>query len=298
MRSRFLTRLTNSEVENYLEFNDLIYIPVGTVETHGGMPLDCETVLPEAFALRFAEVTDGLVLPNLPYFYPGATQVGRGTVHVSIAAGAAYLDKIARSLLTQGFRRQVYVSGHGPANLTIEPMIQDFFHDTKVPIMYLDLAPRLAHFVNEMPVFYDVLLGAYLLLSRLEDVPLNFVQNGSPGGSTNGDDRLTTPEGLRFTEAITSAGGTFGYYYSAPTDHGHLSPILKTANEREERARAGLRMIDGIVADMALPAAVEALRKLDEYTRETVLPRYGPILPCGSGQFAPASPPPSAGGTR
>ena len=34
----------------------------GTVEMHGGLPLDSETVISEAFALKMAEACDGLVL--------------------------------------------------------------------------------------------------------------------------------------------------------------------------------------------------------------------------------------------
>ena len=35
--------------------NDIIIVPVGTTEMHGGLPLDCETVLSEAIALKMAE---------------------------------------------------------------------------------------------------------------------------------------------------------------------------------------------------------------------------------------------------
>ena len=69
-------------MEEYLKKNDLIIVAVGTVEMHGGLPLDCETVVSEAFALKMAEKTDALVLTNLPYFYAGATASGRGTVQV------------------------------------------------------------------------------------------------------------------------------------------------------------------------------------------------------------------------
>ena len=59
--------MLNDEVETYLENNDIIIVPVGTVELHGGFPLDCETVISEAIALRMAENCDGLVLTGLPY---------------------------------------------------------------------------------------------------------------------------------------------------------------------------------------------------------------------------------------
>ena len=102
-------------VEEYLQHNDIIIVPVGTVEMHGGFPLDSETVISEAYALRMAEACDGLVLTGLPYFYAGATASGRGTVQVSVRQGIDYLSAIAHSLLRQGFKRQIYISFHGPA---------------------------------------------------------------------------------------------------------------------------------------------------------------------------------------
>ena len=131
MRTRFLSKLTNGEVEEYLQRNDLIFVPVGVTETHGALPLDSETVVAEALALKMAEEADGLILHNLPYFFAGGTVVGRGTVQMSIRAGIDYLYEIAKSLLKQGFRRQVYVTCHGPAYLTISPVIRDFLKKQK-----------------------------------------------------------------------------------------------------------------------------------------------------------------------
>lgn len=94
LRTRFLPKLLNSEVDEYLKSNDIIIVPVGTVEMHGGLPLDSETVISEAFALKMAEACDGLVLTGLPYFYAGATASGRGTVQVSVRQGIDYLSAI------------------------------------------------------------------------------------------------------------------------------------------------------------------------------------------------------------
>ena len=80
MRTRIIPKMLNDEVEEYLTRNDIVIVPVGTVEMHGGFPLDSETVVSEAFALKMAEACDGLVLTGLPYFYAGATASGRGTV--------------------------------------------------------------------------------------------------------------------------------------------------------------------------------------------------------------------------
>ena len=56
MRTRILPRMLNDEVEEYLSRNDIIIVPVGTVEMHGGFPLDSETTISEAFALEMADI--------------------------------------------------------------------------------------------------------------------------------------------------------------------------------------------------------------------------------------------------
>ena len=150
LRTRILPKMINSEVEAYLEQNDIIIVPVGTVEMHGGLPLDSETVISEAYALRMAESCDGLVLTGLPYFYAGATASGRGTVQVSVRQGIDYLGAVARSLLRQGFKRQIYISFHGPAHMTCSPMVRDFFDETGVPILYMDLTMQMMHNAKDL----------------------------------------------------------------------------------------------------------------------------------------------------
>ena len=108
MRTRIIPKMLNDEVEEYLTRNDIVIVPVGTVEMHGGFPLDSETVVSEAFALKMAEACDGLVLTGLPYFYAGATASGRGTVQVSIQEGIRYLTGIAESLLRQDLKTDLY----------------------------------------------------------------------------------------------------------------------------------------------------------------------------------------------
>ncbi|OCA84527.1 hypothetical protein A8F94_15120 [Bacillus sp. FJAT-27225] len=281
MRTRFLSKLTNGEVEDYLQRNDLIYIPVGVTETHGALPLDAETVLAEAIALKMAEESGGLVLHNLPYFFPGGTIVARGTIQMSIKDGMAYLDKIAKSLLNQGFRRQVYVTSHGPAHMTVSGMVRDFFDETKVPILYMDVlkAAEAADF-NLMDNFHDMSIGAYRVLGRLEDVPLNVPESHSVtydiGHMLKGMDK--NPGNVLGKYAYQS--GAIGSYFYAPSDH-MATPLLKTPEERDEYANRGVRAIDDFVKALDMPAIVETLRQVDEYTRDTILPKYGANLASG-----------------
>ncbi|OMF37682.1 hypothetical protein BK133_03830 [Paenibacillus sp. FSL H8-0548] len=279
MRTRFLSKMTNGEVEQYLDRNDIIYVPVGVTETHGALPLDSETVLAEAIALKMAEASDGLVLHNLPYFFPGGTTVARGTIQMSVKDGMAYLDKIAKSLLNQGFRRQIYVTSHGPAYLTVSGMVRDFFDETKVPILYMDLlkAAEIVNF-NLLEQFHAISIGAYKVLGRLEDVPLNVpesqsvtydVQHMLAGMNKN-------PGNLLGKYAYQS--GAVGSYFHEPSDH-MATPLLKTPEDREGHAAAGVQAINELIQALNMPAIAESLRQVDDYTKDTILPKYGAHLP-------------------
>lgn len=273
MRTRIYSRLTNQEAETYLRDNDLIFVPVGTVEMHGDLPLDCETVVSEAFALKMAEKVNAVMLNNLPYFYAGATLAGRGTVQVSIREGISYLTALATSLRRQGFRRQIYISFHGPAHMTISPMVRDFFEDTKTPILYLDLIMALMKHAQELlPAgnFYDIYVGAYDLLGRLGDVPL-YPHREEPAKAPS------SVADFQNMFAAAYQSGSVGYYFGEKTDHAQ-TPVIRTAEERQEMANRGKKIIEDLVDRLDLPKIVRQLTELDEFHKSQVFPKFGEWL--------------------
>ena len=277
MRSRFLTKLTNGEIEDYLEQNDVIFIPVGVTETHGALPVDAETVLAEAIALKMAEAVDGLVLHNLPYFFAGGTPTGRGTLQLSVKSGYEYLMEISKSLLKQGFRRQIYVTSHGPAYLYVSSMIRDFFSETKVPILYMDMitAPSTIEDLSFsfMEKFHEMSIGAYKILNRLEDVPLNVPESNSVTYDVN-----TMFEGMKENPATelgkyAQQSGAIGYYFDEARTH-MTTPLLKSSEEREELADEGIKAICEMVEKLDMPKIVETLQKADKYTQNVSLEKF------------------------
>ena len=261
MRTRILGKLLNSEVQDYLKRNDIIIVPVGTTEMHGGFPLDCETVISEAYALKMAESCDGLVLTGLPYFYAGATASGRGTVQVSIRQGIDYLGAIARSLLRLGFKRQVYVSFHGPAHMTICPMIRDFYDETGVPILYLDLVMQMGKcrdIFTSFAAFHDVTVGAYKLMNRLEDVPL-----------VTGYDHQNPQSCAPFNDlfALGYQSAAVGYCFGENGDH-CATPDIPDIATRDAMAENGADIICKMAERFDMPHVVEQLRKLEAYGLE------------------------------
>lgn len=277
MRSRFLTKLTNGEIEDYLDKNDLIFIPVGVTETHGALPVDAETVLAEAIALKMAEESDGLVLHNLPYFFAGGTPTGRGTLQLSIKSGYEYLMEISKSLLKQGFRRQIYVTSHGPAYLYVSSMIRDFFSETNVPILYMDMitVPNTIEDLSFkfMEKFHEMSIGAYKILDKLEDVPLNVPESNSVTYDVN-----KMMEGMRENPASALGkyalqSGAIGSYFNEASTH-MTTPLLKTEEEREQLANEGVKAICEMIEKLNMPKIVETLREADKYTQEVSLEKF------------------------
>lgn len=264
MRTRILPKMLNTEVEQYLERNDVIIVPVGTVELHGGFPLDSETVISEAFALKMAEAADGLVLTGLPYFYAGATAMARGTTQVSVREGIDYLGAIARSLLRQGFKRQIYISFHGPAHMTCSPMVRDFFDETGVPILYMDLTMQMMKEAKDLfkslDAFHAITVAAYDIMGRLEDIPLTteyFHQEPQTVEQFNG------------LFGLAYQSGSIGYCFGDQKDHMSTTAV-PTEERRRELAEEGRPVIEEIVNRVHMEKVVADMRDLEKFQREAM----------------------------
>ncbi|MBQ2706600.1 MAG: creatininase family protein, partial [Agathobacter sp.] len=233
----------------------------GTVEMHGGFPLDSETVISEAYALKMAEACDGLVLTGLPYFYAGATASGRGTVQVSIRQGIDYLGAVARSLLRLGFKRQVYISFHGPAHMTICPMVRDFYDETGVPILYMDCMIHMnkcRDLFTDMSAFHDITVGAYKIMNRLEDVPF-----------VTGYGEMVQQSCAPFNDlfALGYQSAAVGYCFGENSDH-MPTPDIPDEETRAKKAEIGADIICKMVDRMDMPHVVDQLQKLEAYGLE------------------------------
>jgi creatinine amidohydrolase len=101
------------QVERYLERDDRIVLPLGSVEQHGHLSLAVDAILSERVAVEAAEPLGVPVLPALaygltPYFaaYPGSPTL-------QVETYRAVIHDLLTSLYGQGFRRFLLVNGHG-----------------------------------------------------------------------------------------------------------------------------------------------------------------------------------------
>ncbi|MEZ5400466.1 MAG: creatininase family protein [Bryobacteraceae bacterium] len=279
LHSRDLTRLSQVQVAAQLSKSDVIFVPVGAVETNGILPSGRDYVYPLAFAMTMAEQTGGLYAPGLQTSYPGTTVGAPSTIYTTPQAGAAQLKSLARSLLRQGFRRQVYLSmSHGPAALTVGAMVRDFFDETRVPLLYIDMD----HYLPRLQIPADardkLMWGAHAIAGRLEDLPLK----GDYGSAESGPAApIPTNEGLAVLSKLGFSGSlALGSWVPDVMAHGGGSLALPdSAAQREEWGRQGRAQVLEIVRRMRMPEAMDALRKHDRFTQEVIVPRLKQWLP-------------------
>jgi creatinine amidohydrolase len=101
------------QIERYLERDDRVVLPLGSVEQHAYLSLAVDVILSERVAVEAAEPLGVPVLPALaygvtPYFaaYPGSPTLRAETYQ-------AVIHDLLASLHGQGFRRFLIVNGHG-----------------------------------------------------------------------------------------------------------------------------------------------------------------------------------------
>ena len=196
----------------------------------------------------------------------------RGTVQISVRQGIDYLGAIARSLLRLGFKRQIYFSLHGPAHMTVSPMVPDFYDETGVPILYMDMTMQLFSNARDlfqtdkmttdprafMAILDSMFVGAYQIMGRLEDVPLTTEFSAAVGQSC-------APFNDIFNLAYQS--GSVGYCFGENSDHAPTTAI-PDAETRQRMADEGQVIIEKLVERLNMPHVVEQLRKLEEYGLE------------------------------
>jgi creatinine amidohydrolase len=102
------------EVEAYLEEKDTILVPIGSVEQHSPYGLiGTDFIDAEAVARVAGKKLGILVAPTICYGVSSHHMAFKGTVALQPDTLMSVLTDIAKSLVAHGFRRIIYVNGHG-----------------------------------------------------------------------------------------------------------------------------------------------------------------------------------------
>ena len=101
------------QLEEYLERDDRVLVPLGSTEQHGYLSLGVDAILCERIAAEAAE-PDGIpVLPALPFGLTPTFTAYPGTITLRIQTYLALVRDLLDALHGQGFRRILLVNGHG-----------------------------------------------------------------------------------------------------------------------------------------------------------------------------------------
>ena len=194
------------QLEEYLEHDDRIVLPLGSTEQHAYLSLETDNELAERVAVEAAEPLGVPVLPVLAYgvtprfaAYPGSPTIGEETY-------VRLLADLLESLRAQGFARILVVNGHGGNSFAAERIEDDgvrwhdWWRSERIRALVDEIDPEASHasWMENFP------------WTRLSAVAL-------PGGHKPALEGLagTTDAG----EFRRLAGdGSFGGYYQRPDE--------------------------------------------------------------------------------
>jgi creatinine amidohydrolase len=101
------------QVEAYLAQDDRAVIPLGSTEQHSYLSLSVDSILAERVAVEAAEPLGVPVFPVVAYGLTPYFLAYPGTISLRMATYAGIIGDILDSLHATGFRRILFVNGHG-----------------------------------------------------------------------------------------------------------------------------------------------------------------------------------------
>lgn len=109
-----IAEMTPEEIIASLKETDTVVVPIGTVEQHGPhLPVATDTLIPMRVAELVAEKARVLVTP--PVFYGNSLSMMdmKGVFTITPESLANLLLDLCRSFRRQGFKKIVFINGHG-----------------------------------------------------------------------------------------------------------------------------------------------------------------------------------------
>jgi creatinine amidohydrolase len=122
-RPPLYARLTWPEVARLAEEDRVCLIPVATLEDHGHhLPIDADLRIVEEICRRGADEApdDMVLLPSIPHGYSPHHMDFPGPITIGWETFTRYLVDVGTSLARHGFRRILYLNGHGSNQNLVE----------------------------------------------------------------------------------------------------------------------------------------------------------------------------------
>ena len=122
------------QVESYLQHDDRAVIPLGSTEQHAYLSLSTDSILAERVAVEAVEPIGVAVFPIVAYGITPYFMAYPGTISLRVNTYLQVIHDILESLTQHGFRRIVFINGHGgntPAQSVCGEFLRDH-HDVRI----------------------------------------------------------------------------------------------------------------------------------------------------------------------
>jgi creatinine amidohydrolase len=200
------------QLEEYLERDDRIVLPLGSTEQHAYLSLGTDNLLAERLAVDAAEPLGVPVLPALTYGVTPLFAAYPGSPSLRVETYAAVVRELLSSLHAQGFRRALVVNGHG-GNSFARAAASEWAAGTRdAQVVWHDwwVGPKVSEACTRLdPVWSHAAWSENFPWTRLADVVLP---------DTPKDSVLPLPplDASSFRERV--GDGSFGGAYAKPDD--------------------------------------------------------------------------------
>ncbi len=134
----YLQTMTKKDMEERLEKNDILIVPVGSTENHGAAgPIGEDTFIVSRMAEEIAQATGCTVAHPLCYGSHPYHHLGQpGTVIIPDDVFSDYIRAMIAGFWNTGFRKQIWISIHGQEYI-IPSAINEFGKRYQVPAMVI-----------------------------------------------------------------------------------------------------------------------------------------------------------------
>jgi len=140
MKKHQFSAYTWTEVYAMEKGDKIILIPLGSTEQEGiHLPIGVDTYVAEAIAQAVAKEIDCLVGPTLPVGYSEWFLEFPGTVSLKIETLTQVLREYISSLIHHGFKKFIFVNGHGGNSSAVDVVSREFIMSHEVQIAMVEI---------------------------------------------------------------------------------------------------------------------------------------------------------------
>jgi creatinine amidohydrolase len=267
------------DVAEYLQNNDTVLVPIGSLEQHGEhLPLGTDAITAEEVTKRASMRARTVRTPTLWTGYtphhmrsPGE---GTGTVTLRASTLAALLSDVMHSLIYHGFNRIIIVTGHGSNGKIIDPILRTVRYKTGALVaLYTPYAERYLGLVKdivegppeETPGWHAGELETSQVLahnpSLVHTDRYRVIKGSAPGWLPDTFEKNDASPSVKFA----------GYeYLQIPFDHMEITPTGLIGNPARATPEKGERALDAFAN--YLTEAIAELRKADVTVKDREWP--------------------------